>query len=1489
MASSGAVRLNASEELIPKQPVRASTAPKKIAKIQFGTLLTDEICKVAEFEANNRDLLTLPDRVPAHRGCLDERLGVSDKMKKCKTCHQKLSECAGHFGYIQLKLPVFHAGYFKHTLTILQCICKSCSRMLLTLPDREKYLRILRYKQVDALNRAQYFKKIVELCKRNLKCPYCSTNNGVVKKLGGGTFKIIHDVGRAKGDISREEREHRRMLDEAIKSIPELNKRDDKRSKRGDSKDKKEDLVKTRLVELITPLRAFEILSEVTTEDSILLWMDTQFGRPESLIIWAVPVPPVPIRPSVPVDVAGGGTTEDDLTMKLQEIIFVNNALGMAMKKGAAMKMVTEDWEYLQIQVAQFINGETPGIPRAISGGKSIRGLCQRLKGKQGRFRGNLSGKRVDFSGRTVISPDPNLLVNQVGIPELVAKVMTYPERVFEHNRERLQSLIRNGHEKHPGANLIRKASHGSNKPPQSILLAYLDDRKREEEAKRLKVGDIVERHMCDDDIVLFNRQPSLHKMSIMAHNVKVAPWRTFRFNECACTPYNADFDGDEMNLHLPQTEEARAEASELMIITKNLVTPRNGEPLVAATQDFLTCAFLLTRKDMFFTRAEVARLTAYFSDAKEHVDIPPPAILKPRRLWSGKQIISLLVCPVKAGLPGLSFETQEKFYSNEDRFMCQYDGYVCFNKGELMCGQLGKKTLGGDGKQTLFYVLIRDHSSEFATKCMSRLAKFSARYIGDRGFSIGIEDVTPPQRLLDLKQGILKDGGRLADEQIAQYKSGSIRLKPGCDALQSLESEVNGLLGKIRQRCGDEAMRELSYFNAALCMAQCGSKGSVLNISQMIACCGQQSVGGSRIQDGFENRTLPHFPPGALYPGAKGFVGNSFYSGLTATEFFFHTMGGREGLVDTAVKTAETGYMARRLMKALEDLSMQYDNTVRNSEQTVVQFSYGDDSLNPHKMEKGDRPVDFIRLLKNFTVEFPFPSEKIMSSSEIRTYIANSVTEPRFTVLLPAGAKFLEEIASFFNAFADRLEALERLSLTSSIDVSDISDTLIGDTVRSIRAKLTKLGNAGRNKWRKQSQITGTKENRECNALLRENVHRLTISQLEGIISNSLTRYNHAIIEPGEAVGAIGAQSLSEPGTQMTLKTFHFAGVASMNVTLGVPRLKEIINASKTISTPIIEARLVQNDSMTSARIVKAQIEKTNLGEISRFIRAVHGQSSSYVLVRLDAKVIRNFHLAVDAFTVRHALLNPMNGHKSSLLRALKEKHVVVNHDYELQIFAPEMKEQKGQLLSSHQKLLFHIHALKAALPEVIIKGVPAISRAIINEEVNRVTGNKEYYLLLEGYGLAEVMGSPGVDGVKTKSNHIMDMQRVLGIEAARKMIADEIEYIMAQYAICVDVRHLMLLSDVMTFKGEVLGITRFGVAKMRESVLMLASFEKTTDHLFDAAVHSREDAIVGVSECIIMGVPIPLGTGLFKLLLKAKDPPKITKRVRLFDQISN
>jgi DNA-directed RNA polymerase III subunit RPC1 len=584
-----------------------------------------------------------------------------------------------------------------------------------------------------------------------------------------------------------------------------------------------------RAAEELTPLRVLELFRAIPDADFDLLWLDRALGPPEALLVTHVVVPPVAIRPSVAMD-AGGGSNEDDITMQLQKIVHINSALRLALKKGASAKMVQEDWDFLQVQAASMINGELPGLPPALKPKRPIRALAQRLKGKQGRFRGNLSGKRVDFSGRTVISPDPNLPLHAVGVPELVARVMTYPERVTALNLEHLSRAVANGGERYPGANAVRHANG---------LVRSLRFGDTAKVAAQLRVGDVVERHMVDGDVVLFNRQPSLHKMSIMAHRARVLPGRTFRFNECVCTPYNADFDGDEMNLHLPQTEEARAESAALMDVRSNMVNSRSGEPLIAAHQDFITAAWLLTQRDVLLDRDAFCQAAALLGDATEAIDMPYPAILKPVPLWTGKQIISLLLRPRKSISLDATFEGPARNWSKkgDPPVMCANDGYLVVRDAQLLAGNLDKESIGGGSKRGLVYVLIRDNSGRTAARALHRLTKLTSRWLADWGFSMGIEDVTPPRSVQGEKKRMVQAGYSACDEMIAEYRRGRLALQAGCDEEQSLEALLNGTLSRLRDSMGGMCMAELPRLNPPRVMATSGSKGSVINISQMVAC----------------------------------------------------------------------------------------------------------------------------------------------------------------------------------------------------------------------------------------------------------------------------------------------------------------------------------------------------------------------------------------------------------------------------------------------------------------------------------------------------------------------------------------------------------------------------------------------------------------------------------------------------------------------------
>ena len=864
------------------------------------------------------------------------------------------------------------------TWPAMRLTAQGCSRILLEENQRRSFLRSLRQPGLDNLRKTQIGKKVSEECRKRKICPYCGAVNGAVRKVNGHPLKMVHlkydsfNRSTAKSKVPPPCKvEFDKSFETAKQGNPELEKH------------------MKKAVDDMNPLRVLNLFLRISATDCELLGMNPEDGRPEMFIWQYVPVPPVSIRPSVAQE---SGNTEDDLTNKLGDIIQVSSIIRAGLERGQPVQTIMEQWDFLQLQIAMYINSDVPGLQQP-GFGKSMRGFCQRLKGKGGRFRQNLSGKRVDFSGRTVIGPDPNLGIDEVAVPQRVATNLTYPEKVSRYNMEKLKACVKKGNTKHPGANYILKGDG------RRISLAVLSKiGKLDNAADQLQIGDIVERHLEDGDIVLFNRQPSLHKLSILSHKAKIRPWRTFRLNECVCNPYNADFDGDEMNLHVPQTEEARTEAIELMGVKHNLATPKNGTPIIAAIQDFITAAYLLSSKNNFYDRKTFAHICGYmFNDdsiidpdtgERMPIELPDPVILKPQRLWTGKQVFNMLMRPNKKSRVLVNLDAackQFKPVSGQTPDLSEDDAWLVIRNSEVMCGVMDKSTVGDGKKGSVFYVMMRDFGPDHAVQGMNRLAKLSARWLTNQGFSIGVSDVMPSANLVRKKQALVEEAYAKCDKLIRDFNEGKLARDPGCDEEQTMENRIGGILSSVRQDAGAICFEQLSKWNAPLIMAKCGSKGSNINVSQMVASVGQQMIGGKRVADGFQDRTLPHFPKAARQPASKGFVSNSFYSGLTPTEFIFHAMSGREGLVDTAVKTAETGYMSRRLMKSLEDLSAQYDHTVRNSSAGIVQFQYGDDNLDPVDMEGKAKPVNFERTFTHAIVS-------IWRSSLLATALINVI-----------------------------------------------------------------------------------------------------------------------------------------------------------------------------------------------------------------------------------------------------------------------------------------------------------------------------------------------------------------------------------------------------------------------------------------------------------------------------------------------------------------
>ncbi|CCH41506.1 DNA-directed RNA polymerase III subunit [Wickerhamomyces ciferrii] len=1441
-------------------------APKCIKGIEFGALSEKDIVAQSEVEVSTRDLFDLEEgRKPKKNGALDSHMGISSNSSECSVCKGNLATCHGHFGHLKLPLPVFHVGYFKATIQVLQSICKSCGSMLLDEEAKRQFRLELRRPGIDNLRRMGILKKILDQCKKQRRCLDCGAVNGVVKKAAAGSgtasLKIVHDTFRWIGKKPTIEKgEWDKDIETAVHNNPDIER------------------FAKRCMDDLNPLKVLNLFKQVKPEDCELMGIDSgRGGRPETYIWRYLPAPPVCIRPSVMMS-DSPTSNEDDLTVKLTEIVWTSSLIRAGIEKGISINNLMEQWDYLQLSVAMYINSDAaspamlPGASAAAKSAKPIRGLCQRLKGKQGRFRGNLSGKRVDFSGRTVISPDPNLRIDEVAVPDRVAKVLTYPETCTRYNKEKLQRLILNGPTEHPGANYLLKKNEDARRN-----LRYGD---RNKLAKNLQYGDVVERHLEDGDVVLFNRQPSLHRLSILSHYAKIRPWRTFRLNECVCTPYNADFDGDEMNLHVPQTEEARAEAINLMGVKNNLLTPKSGEPIIAATQDFITGSYLISHKDSFFDRATFTQLLSMMSDGDLQFDLPPPAIHKPVYMWTGKQVFSLLIKPNKKSPVVINLDAKNKAFTPPAKGlpmeMSPNDGFVIIRGSQILSGVMDKSTLGDGKKHSVFYTILRDYGPKEAATAMNRMAKLCARFLGNRGFSIGISDVTPGVALKNTKEEMVEAAYAKCDELIKLYSEGKLETQPGCNEEQTLEAKIGGLLSKVREEVGEVCINELDSSNAPLIMATCGSKGSTLNVSQMVAVVGQQIISGNRVPDGFQDRSLPHFPKNSKTPQSKGFVRNSFFSGLSPPEFLFHAISGREGLVDTAVKTAETGYMSRRLMKSLEDLSCQYDNTVRTSSNGIVQFTYGGDGLDPFDMEGDAKPVNFNRTWDH--------SYNVTLDVNERSLLPYEVIEVVEEVLQPLEKKLIR-----YDNLGNQLEGkdAEKIEFIDQNDAkrgfyNSIREFFASKAARLARVREQKKLHGYLEKPADESAQMDLDEGSSEAALTAVNqLAKITKKCVKKFLDITLIKYSRAQVEPGTAVGAIAAHSIGEPGTQMTLKTFHFAGVASMNVTLGVPRIKEIINASKVISTPIINAVLVNDDDERAARVVKGRVEKTLLSDIVYYIQDVYKDDMSYIQVKVDLKTIEKLQLELT-----------MDDIAVAISRAPKLKipggdvSVVGRNKININVF-PEGARAKSVSTSAKEplenELFFRMQHLRRALPGVTVKGFPDIARAVINV---RDDGKKE--LLVEGYGLRDVMCTDGVIGTKTKTNHILEVWQVLGIEAARGSIINEIDYTMSNHGMSVDPRHIQLLGDVMSYKGEVLGITRFGLSKMRDSVLQLASFEKTTDHLFDASFYMKSDAVEGVSECIILGQTMAIGTGAFKLVKQTPiEDSELKQKDTLFEDL--
>ncbi|MGQ3412570.1 DNA-directed RNA polymerase subunit A' [Natrinema sp. LN54] len=922
------------------------TTPKDIGQLSFGLMEPEEYREMSATKIITADTYD-DDGFPIDMGLMDPRLGVIDPGLECKTCGKHSGSCNGHFGHIELAAPVIHVGFTKLIRRLLRGTCRECSKLLLTEDERDEFRDQLTESRKLSRDLNDVTKAAIRQARKKDRCPFCGEVQYDIDHEKPTTYYEVQQVltseysqriaGAMQGD--EEEGVERTTPDELAEQTEiELTRVNEILSGSFRPRESQRKAIEKALdIDLteedtnkLMPSDIRDWFENIPDEDIEVLGINPERSRPEWMILTVLPVPPVTARPSITLD--NGQRSEDDLTHKLVDIIRINQRFMENREAGAPQLIIEDLWELLQYHVTTFMDNEISGTPPARHrSGRPLKTLSQRLKGKEGRFRGSLSGKRVNFSARTVISPDPTLSLNEVGVPDRVAKEMTQTMNVTERNVADARRFVSNGPEGHPGANYVRR--------PDGRRLK-VTEKNCEQLAEKVEAGWEVNRHLIDGDIVIFNRQPSLHRMSIMAHEVVVMPYKTFRLNTVVCPPYNADFDGDEMNMHALQNEEARAEARVLMRVQEQMLSPRFGENIIGAIQDHISGMYLLTHDNPRFNETQALDLLR----ATRIDELPEPSGIddEGEPFWTGYDVFSEL-------LPDdLNLE-----------FTGTVGDEVVVEDGQLLKGTIAEDEVGEFGGE-IVDTITKVYGNTRARIFVNEVSTLAMRAIMHFGFSIGIDDETIPGEAQDRIDETIEDANDRVEELIEAYENNELESLPGRTLDETLEMKIMQTLSRARDNAGNIADEHFDDDNPAVVMADSGARGSMLNLTQMAGAVGQQAVRGERINRGYEDRTLSHYEPNDLSAEAHGFVENSYTSGLTPREFFFHAMGGREGLVDTAVRTSKSGYLQRRLINALSELETQYDGTVRDTSDTIVQFEFGEDGTSPVKVSSDeDNDID--------------------------------------------------------------------------------------------------------------------------------------------------------------------------------------------------------------------------------------------------------------------------------------------------------------------------------------------------------------------------------------------------------------------------------------------------------------------------------------------------------------------------------------------------
>jgi DNA-directed RNA polymerase II subunit RPB1 len=1459
--------------------------------VQFSIMSPKEIRERSVVEITKHE--TYDKDTPIIKGLFDIRMGTTDIDKICGTCGQGNINCPGHFGHIELARPVYHYQFLTNLHKVLKCTCIQCSKLLINKESpKVSYL-------MKKSNKVRWA-GIYELSQKITRCGQetedgCGAKQPDKIKAEGmdGIYAIWNKL-----DVDDASMKTQHLSVEQVKSI----------------------------------------LEKISDEDINILGFSDLWCRPEWMVCSVFPIPPPSVRPSVKQD--DSQRMDDDLTHKLCDIIKCNNVLKQKIDNNSRIEVINDWTKVLQYHIATLVDNELPGVAQSVHrSGRALKSIRQRLKGKDGRIRNNLMGKRVDFSARSVITPDPNIELDELGVPFSIAINLTYPEIVNNYNKEKLVQMLSNGPDKYPGIKTVVQDNVTKTISHRNILDI------------ELKNGDIVHRHLIDGDHVLFNRQPSLHKMSMMGHRVKVMKGHTFRLNVSVTPPYNADFDGDEMNLHAPQSIATVAELMNIASVKYQIISPRENKPIITIVQDTLLGINKLTKGEIihypsigsdsyyfsnntniypikktsdedisksvvetsYFNRCQVMNIISTLStfdgimpEPSMSVDVNGNKV----EYWSGKSIISYII-------PNhINLTMTNDAYDNlkEDETIKDKMNKVIIKNGELISGGLDKGAFTKTS-QGLIHTIYNDLGPERCKDFIDDLQKIVSYFLLIEGFSVGIGDMVADNKTYQKIANVIKENKVKIDKISQELHLNIFENFSGQTNNDYFEGKVNALLNNTLKQTGNIGLENLDQKNRVTNMVNSGSKGKSTNIAQIVACLGQQNVDGKRIPYGYIDRTLPHYSKYDDSSEARGFVENSFISGQTPQEYFFHAMGGREGLIDTAVKTSETGYIQRKLMKSMEDLRVEYDYSVRNNSGCIIQFVYGDDGMDPCFVESQPlliMNIDTDSIAKKFLFTESTNWNKSITDDALRLMKKNKNYQE---ILNTAFYDILDHKNYLFNVVF-KGKGVEN-SINYPIHFRRITDNLCDKTNET--SDISPLEIIQGNESLKKSLFVNDRfKNNKIIQILIDihlnpktliNTFKIQAEEYKSLIKNIKYLFEKSRICAGEMVGAIAAQSIGEPATQMTLNTFHYAGVSAKSNTRGIPRLRELLGVTKNMKSPSSTIYLKSNfkDNQGKSHYAKNKIEYTVIKDIvtktqifydpkntvydtgveedkgildiyKEFLTMEKGEDFEFEetapwiirftfnkeLMMENGIVMEDVYLAISFYDTEKIQFIYSDDNSKELIGRLSIKADLKGRDDEL---LNGLSDQTD-VLSIFKKVQEDI------LNNVVIKGIKGITNIVMGEKSTYVKENdeivqkKSWILETDGVNLLEIFNSPFVDFANTYSNDIIEVYNVLGVEAARGLLIEEITSVMSD-ASYINNRHIDLLCDIMTNKGYLTAINRQGINRGDTGPLAKCSFEDTTDQLIKAGIFGEKDKLNGVSSNIMMGQTIKAGTSMCNILL--------------------